>query len=85
MPACRRSALPRFSASGGGTPVACATGVASGPAAETQNPGQSGLSFEEGQYHYNWKTEKSWAGTCRQLVVKLADNTTHTALFSFKG
>ena len=67
------------------TPVACATGVASGPATETQNPGRSGLSFEEGQYHYNWKTEKSWAGTCRELVVKLADNTTHTALFSFKG
>ena len=35
------------------------------------------------QYHYNWKTEKSFAGSCRHLVVKLADGTSHRANFAF--
>jgi hypothetical protein len=35
------------------------------------------------QYIYNWKTDTKWAGTCRQLVVKLADNTYHRANFNF--
>jgi hypothetical protein len=34
-------------------------------------------------YTYVWKTEKSWAGKCGTLTVRLADGTTHTALFSF--
>jgi hypothetical protein len=36
------------------------------------------------KYQYNWKTEKSWANTCRLLNVKLNDGTQHTALFKFK-
>jgi hypothetical protein len=35
------------------------------------------------QYIYNWKTDTKWAGTCRQLVVKLADDTYHRANFNF--
>jgi len=35
-------------------------------------------------YVYVWKTDKSWARTCRQLVVKLDDGTSHRANFSFK-
>ena len=35
------------------------------------------------QYNYVWKTDKSWAGTCRQLVLKLGDGTVKTALFTF--
>jgi hypothetical protein len=35
------------------------------------------------QYIYNWKTDPKWAGTCRQLVVKLADDTYHRANFNF--
>jgi hypothetical protein len=30
-----------------------------------------------------WKTDKAWAGSCRALVVKLADNTAKTANFQF--
>jgi hypothetical protein len=30
-----------------------------------------------------WKTNKAWAGTCRQLVVKLADDTYYRAYFQF--
>ena len=64
--------------------VAC---VASDPVdaiEETDTAGASSLSFADGQYHYVWKTEKGWSGTCRQLVVKLRDNTLHHATFRFK-
>ncbi|MET0624616.1 MAG: PxKF domain-containing protein, partial [Pyrinomonadaceae bacterium] len=40
--------------------------------------------YSPDQYHFNWKTDKSWGGTCRVLVVKLNDGSTHTALFKFK-
>jgi hypothetical protein len=36
-----------------------------------------------GQYVYAWKTEKAWAGTCRQLQVLLADGTSHLANLQF--
>jgi hypothetical protein len=36
------------------------------------------------QYTYVWKTEKSWAKTCRQLVVKLSDETVHRANFQLR-
>ena len=36
------------------------------------------------QYVYNWRTDKSWAGTCRQIWLTLADGTIHTAKFKFK-
>ena len=26
-----------------------------------------------GQYIYTWKTDKTWAGTCRQFSLRLAD------------
>ena len=64
--------------------VAC---VASDPVdaiEETDTAGASSLSFADGQYHYVWKTEKGWSGTCRQFVVKLRDNTLHHATFRFK-
>ena len=35
------------------------------------------------QYIYVWKTDKTWAGTCRVLHVKLADGTSHYAYFTF--
>jgi len=48
--------------------------------------GSSSLSYDADpdQYTYVWKTEKSWAGTCRQLVVKLIDDTSYRANFKFK-
>jgi len=36
------------------------------------------------QYLYAWKTTKSWAGTCRQLDLQLADGSDHVAIFKFK-
>ena len=53
---------------------------------ETVTAGSSSLSFDPttNVYTYVWKTEKSWANTCRQLVLKLNDNTIHRANFKFK-
>ena len=51
----------------------------------TATAGQSALSYDPATdtYTYVWKTDKSWAGTCRQLIVKLADGTFHQANFQF--
>lgn len=53
---------------------------------ETVNAGGSSLSYSASsdQYNYVWKTEPGWAGTCRQLVVKLNDGSEHRANFKFK-
>ena len=52
----------------------------------TDAAGGSSLSYDDDtdQYIYVWKTEKAWANTCRQLVVKLIDGTYHRANFTFK-
>ena len=34
-------------------------------------------------YTYIWKTNASWAGTCRKLVVTLVDGSSHEAVFRF--
>ena len=36
-----------------------------------------------GEYHYNWKTSKVFAGTCQRLTIGLNDGTRHSADFSF--
>jgi hypothetical protein len=53
---------------------------------ETVTAGSSSLSYDAstGQYVYVWKTNKAWAQTCRQLIIRLADGTEHSALFKFK-
>jgi hypothetical protein len=35
------------------------------------------------QYIYAWKTDKNWAGSCREIVFRLTDGTSHSALFQF--
>lgn len=46
----------------------------------------SGLTYNaaNNQYNYVWKTEKSWAGTCRRFTLRLKDGTDRIALFKFK-
>jgi len=53
---------------------------------ETLNAGQSSLSYDSSTdtYNYVWKTQNSWANTCRQLVVKLNDGSEHKANFKFR-
>jgi hypothetical protein len=62
----------------------CGTNDAGVDVTETLSAGGSSLSFGGDQYNYVWKTESSWAGTCRQLRVILNDGSTHVANFKFK-
>jgi predicted extracellular nuclease len=64
--------------------INCATNIPMGTPVPTVNPGGSSMSYGGGQYNYVWKTDKTWAGTCRQLIIKLVDGTVQTANFSFK-
>ncbi len=66
--------------------IDCTTLVPLGPEEATLNPGINGLAFDPAtnQYQYNWRTNKTWLGTCRLLHVKLLDQTDHTATFKFK-
>ena len=52
---------------------------------ETVTAGGSTLNYDAttGQYIYVWKSDKAWAGTCRQLQVKLADGSLRVANFNF--
>lgn len=52
---------------------------------QTATAGSSGLSYDAttGQYTYIWKTDRLWAGTCRQLLLGLKDGSVQTALFHF--
>jgi hypothetical protein len=73
-----------------GYPASAAMGCASGsPVAEivgAVTAGGSSLAYDAttGSYTYVWKTDKSWAGTCRQFVIQLIDGTIHTANFQFR-
>lgn len=66
-------------------PINCTTGQPTGGAATSTN-GQGALAYDPSrdEYSYIWKTDKSWAGGCRELTLSLTDGTTHVARFSFK-
>lgn len=66
--------------------VACTNGAPLDDVEETVTAGNSTLTYDAGttQYHYVWKTDKSWSGQCRQLTVTLSDGTSRTANFQFK-
>lgn len=57
------------------------------PTFPTQATGNRGLTYSRGndRYQYNWKTDGSWAGTCRELIVTLDDGAQHRADFRFEG
>ena len=63
----------------------CNTGDDLDSIEETVTAGGSSFQYDAttDQYTYVWKTDKTWAGTCRQLSVKLVDGTTHVADFKF--
>jgi PKD repeat protein len=73
-----------------GYPAVVATGCDSNvPTSEidqTVAAGGSSLTYDTQSmtYTYVWKSDKAWAGTCRQLIVKLVDGTEHRATFYFK-
>ena len=67
-------------------PIACNSSDPATLLEETVTAGGSSLSYDAAsdQYIYIWKTDASWAGTCRQLVVELNDGSIYRANFKFK-
>jgi hypothetical protein len=67
-------------------PIACNSSDPATVLEETVTAGGSSLSYDPttDQYIYIWKTEQGWAGTCRQLVVQLNDDSIHRANFKFR-
>jgi hypothetical protein len=67
--------------------VSC-SGFAGNPAEaiEEYAPGNSGLQYQgDGNWQFNWKTPKSYAGTCRAMYVEFSNGTTSPIVyFEFK-
>jgi hypothetical protein len=66
--------------------MSCSSGAPTDEIEQTVTAGASSLNYDaaSGQYNYVWKTDKAWAGSCRQLIVRLVDGTDHVALFQFR-
>ena len=66
-------------------PIACDSGTPSDTIEETVTAGASSLTYDAGSdlYTYVWKTDKSWAKTCRRLTIKLSSGLQHSAEFGF--
>jgi hypothetical protein len=67
-------------------PVGCDASVPGVLAEETHAAGSATIRYDavSNQFIYNWKTDKSWAGTCRALQLTLSDGTQYLAFFQFK-
>src|SRR5262249_6397098 len=64
--------------------TSCSGGAPVGPAEPVDLAGGGLSQGSDKKYNFNWKTEKSWEGTCRKLIVKLNDGSEHVAFFKFK-
>jgi hypothetical protein len=40
------------------------------------------LTYDGARFKFQWKTDKSWTGTCRVLLISLSDGTTHSVTFT---
>jgi hypothetical protein len=63
--------------------VSCDTLAPTGPIVPALTPGSRELESSGDSYHFNWKTEQAWAGTCRQLIIRLQDVRDPVAYFRF--
>jgi hypothetical protein len=70
----------------GSQPIACDATAPVDGVEETVSAGGSSLAYDPatGLYAYVWKTDKAWAGTCRQLVLKFTDGSVARASFKLK-
>lgn len=66
-------------------PIDCDTKEPLGDFEPTQNPNWGSLSYSawQDEYTYPWKTDRAWKGTCREVVVTLADGAAHNAWLRF--
>jgi hypothetical protein len=66
--------------------VQCTTGSRIAAVEETVTAGSSSLIFDAttGRYTYIWKTDKTWANSCRELQLKLVDGEVYRARFTIQ-
>jgi hypothetical protein len=66
--------------------VDCTTGAGDSTIAVKENaPGKSGFKFTGGYWHFNWKTPKAYAGTCRKMFVSFdGGQMSPEVMFAFK-
>jgi hypothetical protein len=66
--------------------IACSDGAPASEIEQTVTADRSSLSYdaESDTYIYVWKTDESWAGTCRQLIVRLNDGSERVVFFKFR-
>ena len=65
--------------------VACSSASPVDAVEQTVASDSSKLTYDAstGQYNFVWKTDKTWAGTCRQLVMRFASGAERRANFKF--
>jgi hypothetical protein len=65
--------------------VACDSGESLGEHEPIATPGGSSTGYDQRNQEYLalWKTDRTWSGTCRQLVVTVDDGSVHAARFAF--
>ncbi|HET6947883.1 MAG TPA: PxKF domain-containing protein, partial [bacterium] len=70
------------------TSAPCPSAAAAGPTGKVaaRFAGNSDLRYDAStnQYVFNWKTQREWAGTCRQLFVDPKDGSLHSLTFQFR-
>lgn len=66
--------------------IACESGADVDGVEQTVSAGGSSLAYDAltDTYSYVWKTDKAWAGKCRQLVLAFSDGSMARANFKFK-
>ena len=66
--------------------IDCESGLDINVIEGTTTAGESTLTYDAATdtYHYVWKTDKAWKGTCRRLIVGLDDGSRHEADFRFR-
>ena len=63
-------------------PVDCVTLTPTGPATPIQTSGEPKQQGDE--YHVNWETDASWAGSCRRLTLRISGASSSVAYFRFR-
>ena len=68
------------------SPISCSATAPTVGIDETVSPGSNTLQYDAATdtYTYIWKTDKKWAGSCRQLVIEFADASVEYANLQFK-
>jgi Tol biopolymer transport system component len=61
--------------------LSCSLGVSTDQLEEVAAGGSGLLNLGDGNYQLNWKTDKSYANTCKTLHLEIGDGVTHDALF----